>query len=94
MSGTKAGAVKAKQTIVDKFGSGYWAKIGSEGGKRGTTGGYWYKKYVMDDTEAIRQAGSKGGKLGGKSRHSTKRKPAPQPVEKSNWYQRLLRRSQ
>lgn len=31
MGGTKEGAAKAKQTIIAKHGSGYWAVIGKKG---------------------------------------------------------------
>ncbi len=33
MAGTKAGGMKARETIINKYGSDYYRNIGSEGGK-------------------------------------------------------------
>lgn len=63
MSGTKAGGAKARETNRSKYGKDYYTRIGKEGGKKGTTGGFWYKKYVLNDVESIKKAGEKGGTI-------------------------------
>lgn len=40
MAGTKAGGLKAKETNYKKYGPDFYKKIGSDGGKLGTTGGF------------------------------------------------------
>lgn len=62
MSGSKAGGVKLRQTMINKFGSEEawreWMKEnGSKGGKNGTTGG------VAGDSERASILGAKGGKV-------------------------------
>lgn len=60
MPGTKAGSLKAKQTMIAKYGEeGYrkfYAEIGRKGGKNGNTGGFW------NNPERAAAAGHKGGK--------------------------------
>lgn len=57
MSGTKAGALKAKNTIIDKYGVNYYKNIGSIGGK--ATG---LKGFALN-RDLARKAGAKGGKI-------------------------------
>jgi uncharacterized protein len=57
MSGTKAGGKKAAATNKAKYGPEFYAKIGSKGGKLGTTGGFFANR------DLARLAGAKGGKI-------------------------------
>lgn len=61
MSGTKAGAQKAVQTIYNRFGKKYFAKIGSKGGRNGKTGGFYY--LALNDPKRHKELASKGGKM-------------------------------
>lgn len=63
MPGTIEGGKAAAATNKARYGSDFYARIGSRGGKKGTTGGFWYKKYVSGDVDAIRRAGEKGGRV-------------------------------
>lgn len=60
MSGTIEGARAAAKTIKEKYGADYYAKIGAEGGKKGTTGGFAYAK--ANGLDWHREAGRKGGR--------------------------------
>lgn len=66
MVGTVAGGRKAAATNKAKYGADFYAKIGSEGGSRGHTGGFASEK-VGDDGltgfERARIAGRKGGAI-------------------------------
>jgi len=57
MAGTKAGAKKAAATNKARHGADFYAKIGSAGGKKGTTGGFFANR------ELARKAGAKGGRI-------------------------------
>jgi general stress protein YciG len=57
MAGTRAGGLKASLKVKELYGKDYFAKIGSKGGKKGTTGGFYANR------ELARLAGAKGGKL-------------------------------
>lgn len=57
MAGTKAGAIKARNTNYEKHGKDFYKKIGSKGGKKGHTGGFFANR------ELARKAGRKGGKI-------------------------------
>lgn len=57
MAGTYAGAIKARDTNYEKHGKDFYKKIGSEGGKKGHTGGFFTNR------ELARKAGRKGGKI-------------------------------
>lgn len=57
MSQTKAGAIKARQTMREKYGDDYYAVIGKRGGKAGRTGGFY------NDPDRARAAGKKGGRI-------------------------------
>jgi hypothetical protein len=66
MPGTHEGGKAAAQTIKDRYGKGFFAKIGSEGGKKSKTGG-WYQ-LAQENPEKHRQLSSKGGKLSRRSK--------------------------
>ncbi len=57
MSGTKTGGQAAAATNKKKYGSDFYAKIGSKGGKLGHTGGFFANR------ELARVAGSRGGRI-------------------------------
>jgi general stress protein YciG len=56
MAGTIEGGKKAAVTNMSKYGKGFYAKIGSMGGKASSTGGFFA------DRELARQAGAIGGR--------------------------------
>lgn len=57
MAGTKAGGKAAAATNKQKYGVNFYAKIGSKGGKRGHTGGFYANR------ELARTAGAEGGRI-------------------------------
>ena len=57
MAGTTEGGAKAAATNKAKYGDDFYAKIGSQGGKLGTTGGFFANR------ELARIAGAKGGRI-------------------------------
>ncbi|HUD81461.1 MAG TPA: hypothetical protein VMR08_02465 [Patescibacteria group bacterium] len=57
MAGTVAGGKAAASTNKAKYGSNFYAKIGSIGGKKGHTGGFYANR------ELARLAGAKGGRI-------------------------------
>lgn len=66
MAGTKQGGVNAAATNKAKYGADFYAKIGSKGGKLGTTGGFAAKVEcncdIFPNTHTVAMcAGSKGG---------------------------------
>ena len=56
MAGTKAGGEAAAVTNKRKYGADFYRIIGSEGGKKGRTGGFYANR------ELARTAGAKGGR--------------------------------
>lgn len=56
MAGTKAGGLKAAQTIKIKYSHDFYAEIGRKGGRNGHTGGFY------SNPELARIAGAKGGR--------------------------------
>jgi hypothetical protein len=56
MSGSKKSARTTASTMYAKYGPDYYRKIGSKGGKNGTTGGFY----------ANRELASRVGAIGGK----------------------------
>ena len=64
MAGNKAGGLKTRQTIKEKYGSDFYKRIGSAGGKNSSNGGFGSKK-VGDDgltgAQRAKVAGYKGG---------------------------------
>lgn len=59
MPGTKEGSIKARATMLDKYGANYFASIGSKGGSAPYIG----KKGFAANPELARQAGIKGGTI-------------------------------
>jgi hypothetical protein len=56
MAGNSEGGKKAATTNKKKYGSDFYARIGSIGGKKGTTGGFYANR------ELASIAGAKGGR--------------------------------
>ena len=72
MSQTKAGAQKAKKTMLEKHGEDYYVNLGRLGGKAGHAKGFFL------DRELARRAGALGG-------HKSKRGPAnPKVIHESD----------
>lgn len=63
MAGTVEGGKAAAATNKQKYGAGFYARIGAIGGKRGRTGGFFANR------ELARTAGAIGGR---KSRRTKK----------------------
>lgn len=64
MSGTKIGGLRAAQTNKKLHGPDYYAKIGSIGGKKSTTGGFASQKIGADGLtgpERAKLVGAIGG---------------------------------
>lgn len=57
MAGSVLGGKKAAATNKSKYGKNYYAVIGAEGGRKGTTGGFYANR------ELAREAGRKGGRV-------------------------------
>lgn len=66
MSQTPEGAIKAKATIIEKYGKDYFANMGKLGGQKSTSGGFGQGEMGR---ERARIAGAKGGRV-------SRRKPA------------------
>lgn len=62
MSGTKIGGQRAAATNKRKYGDDFYVIQGAKGGKNGTTGGFAHWK-LTGQTEKIREAGKKGGRV-------------------------------
>lgn len=63
MAGTKLGGLKAAETAKSKYGKDHFARIGALGGVKSGKGGFWYRKHILGDTDFIREAGRKGGRI-------------------------------
>lgn len=57
MAGTLDGGKNAAQTNKQKYGEDFYKRIGSMGGKKGRTGGFFANR------ELAREAGAKGGRI-------------------------------
>ena len=57
MAGTKSGGLSAAKTNKSKYGPDFYARIGSIGGKKGHTGGFYKNR------ELARIAGARGGRI-------------------------------
>lgn len=68
MSGTKAGAVKARATIKEKHGENFYHTIGKKGGQAPKTrpGGF-----ATMSPERLKEVSAKGGSISRKPRKST-----------------------
>jgi hypothetical protein len=64
MAGTKKGGLAAAATNKERYGEDYYKKLGSKGGKLGTTGGFYANRKLASI------AGAKGGRARGKQRRS------------------------
>ena len=62
ISGTKAGSIKAVAKIKERYGDDYFKKLGSLGGKKGTTGGFYSNRELARIAGAIGGAKSRRGK--------------------------------
>lgn len=71
MAGSKLGGARAAATNKLRHGEDFYVKIGSMGGKKGTTGGFYANR------ELARTAGAKGGRKS--TRKGVKNRPA-QPL--------------
>lgn len=60
MPGTKAGGKLASITNKTKYGSDFYSKIGTQGGKIGRTGGFHYMK--KNNPELLKELSGKGGR--------------------------------
>lgn len=57
MAGTREGGLKTAAYMKKTYGEDFYKKIGAEGGKNGTTGGFYA------NPELARRAGKIGGKI-------------------------------
>jgi len=64
MAGSIEGGKRAAATNKLKYGDNFYKKIGAEGGKRGTTGGFYANR------ELARIAGAKGGRISRRSKNN------------------------
>jgi uncharacterized protein len=62
MSGTKTGGRAAAATNKAKYGADFYARIGSIGGTKGHTGGFYANR------ELARRAGAVGGRISRRSK--------------------------
>jgi hypothetical protein len=64
MPGTKPGGIKARDTNYERYGRGFYVRIGAIGGKKSTGGGFGSDKIGEDGLtgkERARLAGAVGG---------------------------------
>lgn len=90
MSGTREGGLKAAETNRKKQGADFYARIGSKGGKLGTTGGFASNivgKDGLTGAERAKIAGAKGGKISkrGKAKHPHIKEEEAGEVEQKGW---------
>lgn len=72
MAGTATGSLKAKQTIVERYGTEFWKQIGAEGGRKGRTGGF-ASSFVGADGLTGRERAKEAGRIGGLKSKRTKK---------------------
>ena len=77
MSGTKAGAQKARTTNVKKYGEDFYKEIGKIGGSRGAKDGA-IKGFAAMTPEKRAEAGRKGGTI-------SRRTGKIEPVTRRKW---------
>ena len=71
MAGTKLGGLKEAATNKKLYGASFYARIGADGGRNGTTGGF------AADKNLAREAGRKGGLISRRRKATT---PKADPV--------------
>ena len=69
MCGTKTGGKKTAETNKLKHGEDFYKRIGSKGGKKSTTGGFFANR------ELAVIAGRKGGKISRRGKQKAPKKP-------------------
>ena len=71
MAGTKAGAIKARQTLLERYGEDYFSNMGKKGGKAMVMKGFAL------NPQLAAEAGKKGGTISrrGPAKKSMVRKP-------------------
>jgi len=72
MAGTREGGLRASLTNKTKYGDDFYAKIGREGGKNGTSGGF-ASDVIGKDGLTGRQRAIIAGEKGGKKSRRTKK---------------------
>lgn len=73
MGGTKLGGQRAKATVLDTYGTDYYQRIGSLGGKKSKTGGFGSNKVGKDGLTG-KQRAKVAGVVGGKAPKHRKKK--------------------
>lgn len=79
MSGTVAGGLKTKKTILERHGSDWYKKIGKIGGRNGHSGGF-ASTVVGKDGLTGQERASRAGRIGGLK---SKRGPAKKKKEEN-----------
>lgn len=74
MAGTKEGGRKAAMTNKLRYGEGFYARIGRDGGRNGRTGGFASEVVGKDGLSGRERAKIAGAKGGRKSRRGPGRK--------------------
>lgn len=64
MGNTKAGAKKARETMILKYGDDYYSQIGRRGGKKSNN----KKGFGSMDKTKLAEAGRKGGRISKRSK--------------------------
>lgn len=62
MAGSKSGGAKAAATNKKLYGAAFYKRIGSKGGKAGTTGGFYGRREYASEMGKIGGAISRRGK--------------------------------
>ena len=83
MAGNKAGGIKTKKTMLERYGKDFYREIGAKGGKAGHTGGFYANR------ELAKTAGAKGGRISKRGRAIPYSGEIEQE-DKSSWYKTAL----
>lgn len=74
MAGTTIGGKAAAKTNKERYGADFYGKIGSIGGKKGTTGGFHSAVCNCEYTRGVHKkamcAGAKGGRISRRTKRS------------------------
>lgn len=73
MAGTKSGGKLAAKTNKELYGADFYRRIGAQGGRKGTTGGFYANR------ELARRAGEKGGRISRRPKRVKEQVEAPEP---------------